>query len=223
MDDSTGRIHQPQVSESHTRRSRKRFHDGWERVHVCQNCFGGILSRVHRETFLEFVLSCFGSFPFICNNCRLRANRLKVRLFVGAVFACGITLSCLAVAVFHLHGKYVAQAKERKEAEIARRRTHSEDSNFPKVVAQRNVDSAGESQPSLTNQDVVTMARAGMSSTLIINLINRMDNKFVLDSPNLVELEKAHVPQNVILAMVGVAKGAPNRSRAVATTSIPLN
>jgi len=228
MDDSTEQIHQPQVSEIHTRRrSRRRSHgpaEEWETVHVCKKCVGGTLSRVHRETFLEFVLSCFGSFPFICNNCHRRSNRLKMRLFLGAVTACGIALSFLAVAVFLLHGEYVAQAKERKEAELSRQqRARSGDSNFPKVVLQRNVDPAEEPQPALTNQDVVMMVKGGMSSTLVINLINRMDNKFVMDSKTLVELEKAHVPQNVILAMVGVAKGAPDKDRAVATTSIPLN
>jgi len=224
MDDSTVPFQQSQVCESHAHgRPRRRSHRRAEPVHICKKCVGGTLSRVHRETFLEFIFSCFGCFPFICNNCHRRTNRLRVRLFLGAVSACCIALSFFAVGVFLLHGEYVAQAKGRKEAEVARRRARSEDHNFPKVVLQLNADPAEESQLCLTNQDVVAMVRGGMSGTLIINLINRMDNKFVMDSRTLVELEKAHVPQNVILAMVGVAKGPPDKGRAVATTSIPLN
>jgi hypothetical protein len=177
-------------------------------VSDCHRCATGRLARVHRETFADFVVSLFGFYPYACDYCNQRSLRVKYAQFTGAAAICVLVCCLMGAGGFYLHSAYVARAKERAAAAVfTSQQFNAAESNLFQPVsnppAQADI---------LTNQDVIKMVKTGMSSTLINNLIGRMENKFVIDSRALVELKSAHVPENVILNMVGVAKGESHSS-----------
>src|SRR5579872_2719928 len=74
-----GRISNPlsNSGSATTNRRRRRLRPvSWEdHVGTCEHCNQGRMRRAHRESVFEFLLSCFGFFPFVCKSCFHRTSR----------------------------------------------------------------------------------------------------------------------------------------------------
>jgi hypothetical protein len=197
-------------------RRRVRPRDAWESDQICRKCDGGSLSRIHRETLLDFILSGFGRYPFTCGNCHRRSSRTDPARLAGGICVSILACGFLMVAIIDLHSLYVQREQDWKATQLA----------IPQPAVATSVPykhgpvpgAAPSHTGALTNDDIVDMVKGGMSDSFIRNLIHEVENKFVIDSQSLVDLKNAHVPENVILTMVEVAKRNENRARADSTT-----
>ena len=79
------------------------------------------------------------------------------------------------------------------------------------TTAQERTDGTGEV---LTNDKVITMVNAGLPHPIIINKIHASKSNFNTNTDELIRLQKAHVPAEIINAMVTAA------TRASASTSL---
>jgi hypothetical protein len=75
------------------------------------------------------------------------------------------------------------------------------------------------SQESLTNDAVVKMAKAGLSDSVIINLIGQQPGNYSTKVDDLVTLKQAGVSDNVIAAMIAKAAGGPVTPAAAASNA----
>jgi hypothetical protein len=171
-----------------------------------------VLSREHRETFFDFMLSCFAFYPFVCTSCHSRTIRTNGRQFLGAICMAAMACSFVIIAGLYLksafavqrYGKQFLAASDGKPASVEP--SARAVSRTPAVQVRR--------MPGiLTNQDVMSMAKGGMSSTLVSSLIGRMEHKFTVDTDSLVELKRAGVPEDVILTMVDASRASPDKER----------
>jgi hypothetical protein len=198
------------------RRRRLRPKDAWESDQTCRKCEGGSLSRIHRETFFDFIFSGFGSYPFTCTNCHRRSSRTDpVRLAGGicvTILACGF----LIFAMLDLRSLYKQREQKEKAAQLAA--PPGVVQALPFAAKPAPVPDPPRSRTgALTNGDIVDMVKGGMSDSFIRNLIHQVENRFIVDSQSLVELKNEHVPESVILSMVEAAKQNGNRGRADST------
>ena len=82
------------------------------------------------------------------------------------------------------------------------------------VVAQ---DGGSSSSEVLTNDSVITMMKAGLSSTIIASKIRASKTKFDVSMEELIRLKQAQVPDDVVNAMVEAsANGSGLTSRTTA-------
>ena len=63
----------------------------------------------------------------------------------------------------------------------------------------------GKSEKILTNEDVLELIEAGLSSDLIVTIIETSRSEFDTDLTTILELKKAEVPDTVLQAMVKAA------------------
>lgn len=223
---STG-VKTPEVSlgsgSKHRRRvRRRRARDAWEVDQVCKKCDGGTLSRVHRETMLEFLLSGFGCYPFTCGNCHQRSTRIDPARLAGGVCVSILACAFLLVAISDLHSLYLQREQSQKAIQLGLPAPSVAPSSLPYRYAPVPRASASHTG-ALTNGDIVDMVKGGMSDNFIRNLIREVGNKFIVDSQSLVELKNQHVPESVILSMVEAAKQNDDRVRADTASNAPGN
>jgi len=213
---STG-IKTPEVSlgggsKQRKRVRRRRARDAWEVDQVCKKCDGGGLSRVHRETMLEFLLSGFGCYPFTCSNCHQRSTRVDPARLAGGICVSILACAFVLVAINDLHGLYLQRQQSQKAIQLAQPQPGVTPSSIPykyAPVPRPKVSRMG----ALTNGDIVDMVKGGMSDSFIRNLIREVGNRFIVDSQSLVELKNQHVPESVILSMVEAARQNEDRIR----------
>jgi hypothetical protein len=77
------------------------------------------------------------------------------------------------------------------------------------VVAQ---DGASSGSEVLTNDKVITMVRAGLPASIIVNKIHASKTNFNTDTEELIRLQKAQVPSDIINAMVEASTHASSVS-----------
>jgi len=63
----------------------------------------------------------------------------------------------------------------------------------------------GQSEKILTNEDVLELIEAGLSSDLIVTMIETSRSEFDTDLTTILELKKREVPDTVLQAMVRAA------------------
>ncbi len=63
----------------------------------------------------------------------------------------------------------------------------------------------GQSEKILTNEDVLELIEAGLSSDLIVTIIETSRSEFDTDLTTILELKKAEVPDTILQAMVKAA------------------
>jgi hypothetical protein len=78
------------------------------------------------------------------------------------------------------------------------------------VLAQDGGSSSGEV---LTNEKVMTMTKAGLSTPIIVSKIRASKTKFDVSTEELIRLKQASVPDDVVNAMVEASSDAPVGSR----------
>ena len=84
------------------------------------------------------------------------------------------------------------------------------------VVAQDNL-----ATEMLTNEKVVTMVQAGLTSSIIVNKIRTSKTNFNTATDELIKLKEAHVPDEVINAMINPTAGAATSGMAAVDNGYP--
>ncbi len=191
-------------------RRRVRPRDAWESDQVCRKCDGGSLSRIHRETLLDFILSGFGCYPFTCSNCHNRSSRLDPARLAAGICVSALACGFLVVAVRDLRTLYVEREQNEKATQLAMPQPGM---GAPATAYRLAPEPHTKHTGALTNGDIVDMVKGGMSDSFIRNLIHEVDNRFIVDSQSMIELKNDHVPESVILAMVEAAKQNETRAR----------
>lgn len=223
---STG-VKTPEVSlgggsKQRRRVRRRRARDAWEVDQVCKKCDGGALSRVHRETMVEFLLSGFGCYPFTCANCHQRSTRVDPARLAGGICVSILACAFLLVAVNDLHSLYLQRQQSLKAMQLAQPQPSVTPSSVPYQYAPVPKTPARHTG-ALTNGDIVDMVKGGMSDSFIRNLVHEVGNKFIVDSQSLVELKNQHVPESVILSMVEAARENEDKVRPDTASNLPGN
>jgi hypothetical protein len=90
------------------------------------------------------------------------------------------------------------------------------------IVAGAVMGGRGAAQEVLTNDSVVTMVKAGLSESVIVQKIRTSPHKFDTSTAALIQLKNAGVPDRVIEAMSGPAVGAPAANPATADPGAPV-
>src|ERR1044072_4601692 len=67
----------------------------------------------------------------------------------------------------------------------------------------------------LTNDSVITLSKAGLSSTIIVNKIRASKTNFNMSTDELIRLKQARIPDEIVAAMFDAAH---HRSETTATT-----
>lgn len=192
-------------SRKHTN-STKRRDTLWDTPKACAACSDGWMQRVHRETFSEFLLSCFGFYPFICSNCFVRSYRLRWRQLAGAACLGIVALGLMGVGVTFLRSQYKQrQIREINQASRMDQSVAATSAVAPKPSGAPATGSADDSTTPvaelLNNQDIVKMVQSGMTTTVICSLIERARTRFQLDDMSVKQLQWSGVPERVIAAM----------------------
>ncbi|MDR3704019.1 MAG: hypothetical protein P4L56_30500 [Candidatus Sulfopaludibacter sp.] len=187
--------------------------DAWESSQTCRKCDGGSLSRVHRATLFDFILSGFGCYPFTCSNCHRRSSRTDPARLAGGICVGILACGFLMLAMVDLHSLYVQREQDWKATQLEMPQPAVTAPSVPYKYAP--VPSpAPDHTGVLTNADIVDMVKGGMSDGFIRNLMHEVENNFAVDSQSLIDLKDAHVPESVILTMVEVVKRKENKGRA---------
>ncbi len=209
MAESAGPAHSYRRRQMRTTKMKRRD-AGWDKATQCGKCEEGWLQRVHRETFLEFVLSCFGFYPFICSNCFVRKYRLRPRQLLSAAGFTVLAASLLLFGTTYVRRQYKLR-QERVDSQAYRL-----DDTLPPAPASppaRGTASTGSADDGasagtlLNNQDVVRMVQSGMSTSVICSVVGRGENRFQVDDAGVEGLRNAGVPERVIDAMREAARG----------------
>ena len=83
-----------------------------------------------------------------------------------------------------------------------------------RLAAAMALPAASAPAETLTNESIVTLARAGLGDAALIAKIRATSARFVLDTASIVELKRRGVSDNVIAAMIAAASPPSNRSPA---------
>jgi cellobiose-specific phosphotransferase system component IIB len=150
------------------------------------------MRRAHRESLADYWLSCFGFYPVICENCRGRMFGLRLRK-MALVLSAGIAASALIGAGL---GQIHRRGHERR---IERAAADSSPSAAEYIEASA---AAVAPQFAITNADIVELTQAGMTSKLICKLIHSTAHRFQIGPKSLVDLKRAGVSEDVMLAML---------------------
>jgi hypothetical protein len=179
-----------------TRPALKRY----RRVRPCGLC-NGKLVRVSRTTLPQFVVSCFGVYPYVCEHCGVRVFRANYKQLIAAICLAGVALVCFAIGLSYTGLAIRKVASLRKSpAEVAG--VGSESTSARPATAPR----------ALTNEDILELIRSNMTPSFVMTLIRQEDNRFQVDAKSLTALKRDGVPEDVIIAMVQAAEASKERS-----------
>jgi hypothetical protein len=142
----------------------------------------------------EFLLSGVGVYPFSCNVCGQRTfgsqtkQVLAVLLVIAVISGIGAGGWFITMRGLVRSGARIPRVLAASVGEVAKPLPQQ-----AKRFSNRRI---------LTNKDILELNAANVSSPMLIDLLHKVDHDFQVDTPSLVELKKAGVPENVILAMV---------------------
>ena len=71
----------------------------------------------------------------------------------------------------------------------------------------------------MTNEEVISLAKAGLNESIIVNKIKTSKSNFDLSTDNLIKLKKAGISDNVVTAMLEAKSGKPVQSASSAAQS----
>jgi hypothetical protein len=162
-------------------------------VRPCGQCHGA-LAHISRNSFCQFLVSCFGFYPYLCEHCVLRVFRLNYKQLVTSVCLTFLLLSGIAMGVSYAH---------RPHRPINPLNFLDEMPAFSSKPAKIN-SATGSS--TLTNEDIMEFAGAKMSPDFLLTVIRQQENQFRIDAKSLTALKRAGVTEDVLLAMIQAAE-----------------
>jgi hypothetical protein len=180
----------------------------------CMKCSDTEMVRHPRKTFLEFVISCVGCYPYICRTCFDRRFRLHLTHFAFTM-AMLVAVTSLATGTFFVnaarHLGPSAQPQFSRTTDGLHRNGKAQ--NAP-------VMTAPTTPAKLRNDDVAELVRAGLGRVVLLNLIRQSECEFQMNAAAIVALKKAGTPDDVISAMLDMSLLPQSRSVAGLSAAI---
>ena len=186
------------------------------KLRKCPYCGEPDMVRTHRKSLLEHVFSGFALYPYTCRSCDGRSflpHWSQVRI-----------IACAAVLVLGLLGAVITShhrlERMRHPGAVEPTASNTKAGTLSAEAAapgSRPLPMEEDPGPVLTvdlssvmtNEDIVRFSRAGMSSRLVIQLIDHRPHRFRLDVRSLLDLKAAGTPEEVIAAMLDASVGTP--------------
>jgi len=144
---------------------------------------------------LQYIISCFGVYPHVCEHCETHAFRSNYKQLVAAI--------CLRVAMlgFLLIGLSYADLRIRKVANPWESMKSIVAFHFEPVSARKAM-----ALRALTNDDIVEFIKSNMTTSFVIRVIQQEGSHFQVDAKSLTALKRDGVPEDVIMCMIQAAK-----------------
>jgi hypothetical protein len=141
-------------------------------------------SKTRREG--DAVLAWFGIAPYRCNRCCKRMTKVSLMKASGMVVL-GFLLMCSLGGLLYYRNQV----------------------NATRFLLEMQVDPALQAgqirvdmRKPVKNEDILALVRAGASRDVIYRVISRSPTQFHVDTPDLVELRKSSVPNDIISQMI---------------------
>jgi hypothetical protein len=163
------------------------------KVRPCGQCHGALV-HISRNSFLQFLVSWFGFYPYLCEHCVLRVFRSNYRQLMTSICLAFLVLSTLAMGVIYaLRPRQAVNPLSFLD-------------NMPGLSSKiANVNPA-TGQAALTNEDILEFASANMSPTFLLAVIRQQENRLRIDAKSLTVLKRGGVTEDVLLAMIDAAE-----------------
>jgi hypothetical protein len=171
----------------------------------CNECKGR-LSRAHRRTPLQYLISVFGVYPYWCNRCGGSCFRAELKQLVAASILVLMTISGISAGAYYGLRSYNRVATRLVRLSNLQQTASAQGNPATGSALAPEQASTAPFDPSLPaflkNQDIVELSHAGVTNQSIINLIHKVGHSFEVDPKSLVALKRAGTSEEVILAMV---------------------
>lgn len=165
--------------------------------------------RTGRTSFMDYVKSIIGIYPWRCTHCEKKLYRLQTEQFALVASLCVVGLCVPAVGVAWYKSRHLGPpAKVAAPGPQIR-------VQIPGVTGPENGMSAptpGDSAQGpviymssvLHNEDISEMAEAKMGGDVVVRLIRNSAHSFRVDPRSLIRLKKVGTPDEVIREMIEV-------------------
>ncbi len=176
----------------------------------CELC-KKLVGRTARTSFLDYVKSIIGIYPWRCTHCGKKLYRVHPEQFALVASLCVVGLCVAAVGVAWYKARH-QDPRPRAVAQGPPIRVH-----IPGVTGPKQGTSApsGRGVPRgpviymssiLHNEDISEMAAAKMGGDVGVRLIRNSAHSFRVDPRSLIQLKKVGTPDEVIREMIEVTR-----------------
>jgi len=159
-------------------------------VRPCCNCKGRLI-RISRTSLAQYMVSCFGVYPYVCEHCEVRVFRSNYKQLVAAICLRGLTLGLLVIGLTY------ADLRIRKITNPWK--SLVEVATFPPEPTRAR---ASTPPRALTNDDIVEFIKSNMTPGFVMRVIQQEGSHFEVDATSLTALKRNGVPEDVIIAMI---------------------
>jgi hypothetical protein len=162
-------------------------------IRPCGQCHGALV-HISRNSFWQFLVSCFGFYPYLCEHCAVRVFRSNYKQLVASVCLAFLLLSGLAMGVSYAY-------RPRQPINPL-----SFLDSMPALSSKPAKINSVTGRSALTNEDIMEFAGAKMSPDFLLTVIRQQENHFRTDAKSLTALKRAGVTEDVLLAMIQAAE-----------------